>query len=169
MILVTSVMCASAQLLPPVQVFPAELRQFLELSEAQVGSISALNAEFGRFTILKQLRIAQVQAEIAEETRKESPDAAALGVRYLELEAIRRHLVDEQARVREGVRAVLNDAQRVKLRVLEDARNLAPRIAEAECVNLLNPSLELLGVVARLPVPPLGCRGSITLPPVFTP
>lgn len=127
--------------LPPGQVppqsFPAALRLFLDLSDAQVDSIRNLNADFARFATGKLRRVSQVQGEIAEETAKSPLDPMALGLRYAEIEAIRRQLVEEQGKLRNAVRAVLNDPQRGRLKALEDITKLLPIYSEGVSVNLV--------------------------------
>lgn len=129
----------SGNLIPPSRLpwFPAELKQYLALSDAQADTIVQLNVEYSRLAGGKQLRSAQVQREIAEWTAKEPLDPMALGLRYTELEVIRRELRDELARTREKVVAALDTAQKAKLKALEDAMKLQPVIAQAQCENLL--------------------------------
>ena len=121
----------------PVPAFPQPLKEYLGLSDTQVAAISKINADFNQFAGEKQRRALQVQQEIAAETAKETIDPMALGVRYLELEAIRRELRDHQATLLQGTVAGLNDAQKAKLKVLDDAWKLQAVISEAQCENLL--------------------------------
>src|SRR5574341_70699 len=74
--------------------FPAALRLFLELTDAQVELIGNLNADFARLVGTRSRRIRQVQEEIADETAKQPLDPLALGLRYAETETIRRQLVE---------------------------------------------------------------------------
>ena len=130
-----------AQLPDPIPIrafgFPAQLKQYLGLSDAQVDTIVRLNMEYNRLAAEKSLRSAQVQSEIAEWTAKEPLEPMALGLRYTELEVIRRELRDGLARTREKTLAVLDTAQKAKLKALEDAMKLQPVIAQAQCENLL--------------------------------
>ena len=138
----------------PVQLFPPEIRAFLSLTDAQVQAISRANSDYAEFSAQKSIRMAQVQREIGEETRKDVLDPGALGVRYAELEAIRRDLDDQLQRTREKIAAQLTDPQKVRLKTLDDARKLQPVIRDAECTNLLAPLPPVLvGVIGPNPFP----------------
>ena len=70
-------------------------------------------------------RVNAVNGEIVEETRKEKPDPAAIGARYLEIESLcRQNEAPLQASLRQQM-LVLNDRQRALLRDLADFRRLA--------------------------------------------
>jgi hypothetical protein len=124
----------------PFPLFPPDLQKFLELSNTQVDTIRRANTDLDVFQLGKQLRIAQVQAEIGEWTAKDPIDAMQLGVRYAELEGIRREIGDEQKKTVATVRGALTPAQLVKLKVLEDAVKLQPLINSAACENLIDVS-----------------------------
>jgi hypothetical protein len=120
--------------------FPLALSQYLSLTDQQILAIVKANTDYTRFTAEKQLRAAQVQREIAEETNRNTVDPMALGLRYTELESIRRELADRLTQTRQAVAAVLTDAQKQKIKALEDALKLQPVISEAQCENLLTPA-----------------------------
>jgi hypothetical protein len=123
---------------PPVGYQPlAHVKEFLQLSDAQVRSISTNNDAYNRWSFEKQGRIQQVQAEIAAETAKENLDPMAIGIRYAEIEAICRDMTDQASTYQKKNATVLTDAQNLKLNVLEEAMKLAPVIAEAQSGNLL--------------------------------
>lgn len=124
---------AWGQVVRPVSV----LQRYLELADSQVETILRNNEDYNRYSREKQNRIAQVQSEIAEETAKESLDPAALGIRYAEIEVHCRQLKEEAARTRNLNMAALSDAQKTKLKALEEAVKLLPVISEAEWTNLL--------------------------------
>ena len=143
---------ALAQMPRPIALFPPELKAYLALTDAQTQAITRANSDYLEYGAQKSARMIQVQREIAAETSKEVLDAGALGVRYAELEAIRRDLADQLQRTREKVVAQLTDAQKVKLRSLEDARKLEGVIREAECTNLLAPlPAVIVGDISPLP------------------
>ena len=121
----------------PFPLFPPELQKYLDLTNTQVDAIRRANLELTTFTARKQFRMAQVQAEIREWTAKDPIDAMQLGVRYAELEGIRREIADEQKKAVSKARGVLNAAQLAKLKVLEDAVKLQPLINDAVCENLM--------------------------------
>ncbi len=117
--------------------FPAALRLYLELTDAQIDSITFLNTEYQRLVQTKQRRMSQVQQELTEELAKDPLDPMAIGLRYAELEATRRQLDAELGRTRTKIRAVLKEPQAAKLKVLEDITKLLPIYSEAVQVNLL--------------------------------
>jgi hypothetical protein len=157
----------------PIQLFPPEIRAFLSLTDAQVQAISRANSEYAEYSAQKYVRMAQVQREIDEEIRKDVLDPGAIGIRYAELEAIRRDLDDQLQRTREKIAAQLTDPQKARLKTLDDARKLQPVIRDAECTNLLAPLPPVLvGVISPNPFPagivplPIGSRpGCLTFVP----
>lgn len=130
---------AFAQILPgPIRVtFPPALQSYLELSAAQVASIQRLNDASLQFQVQKLRRSAQVQTEIAQETAKPTLDAMALGIRYLELEAIRRDIAADNEKTYAEIQKVLNDAQKTKVQGLVAAMRLQNVICEAQSQNIL--------------------------------
>ena len=141
----------------PVIGVPPELRDFLQLSREQVDSINRQNIEFYRFWLQRQRRIAQVRQEIVVWTNASPLDPMALGLRYAEIEALHRELRDEEKRTEQRVLAVLNDPQKARLRVLDEALKLQPRVNEAICINLIP---EPVGPNQPQPVgPEFGIRG----------
>ena len=113
------------------------LKQLLGLTDDQVSKMIQAQTENAQYAEGKQRRIFQVNAEIDEETVKASLDAMALGVRYLELEVICRELRDAAAAIPKKNLGLLTDAQKVKLKILEDAVSLAPAISQAQSLQLL--------------------------------
>jgi len=126
-----------------------QLRQYLQLTDSQVTAITDANRRFSEWTLEKQLRIATVQREIAEETARSPLDPMALGVRYAEIEAICREVREREATLQTSKVNQLTDAQKIKLKALEDAWKLMPTISEAQSAGLLSGS----GVVPRLVIP----------------
>jgi hypothetical protein len=122
----------------PVSFFPTQLKDYLGLTDALAASITKLNSDYTSFNMQKQSRIAQVQRELVVETAKDQLDPMALGLRYVELETIRRELNDQLKKTRTAAVALLNDAQKLKLKALEDAMKLQPTITQAQCENLLD-------------------------------
>src|SRR6266852_5223203 len=89
-------LCVAAPALaqPPFPVFrfPQPLKDYLGLSDAQVDSINRLNGDYNSFVFQKTTRMAQVQREIGDVTNADPIDPMAIGLRYAEIEAIRRDL-----------------------------------------------------------------------------
>lgn len=124
----------------PAQIFPRELNDYLGLSSAQTESMLRLKMDYSRIVSEKYRRAAQVQSEIAEWTNKDPIDPIQLGLRYAELENIQRELREALATTRQKTVAVLDNAQKTKLKLLEDAMKLQSVIGQAQCENLLAPS-----------------------------
>jgi hypothetical protein len=126
---------------PPVLVgpVPQALRLFLGLTDEQVKLIADKNIEFNRFVAEKNRRQRQVQAEIAAETRKETLDPMALGLRYMELELIRREIRAAEDKLRADLRKALSGEQLAKLDALQKALELLPLYMQAAGVHLLSP------------------------------
>jgi hypothetical protein len=118
--------------------FPADLKQYLNLTDAEAAFIVQANSDYNQTVATNQQRISQLQSEIAAETQKDPLDPMALGTRYAEIETIRRDLASQQKSLRDKLRASLDDSQRAKLSALSDARNLQPIISDAQCENLLD-------------------------------
>ncbi len=129
---------------PPVIITPPDrfdvyrqMREYLQLTNAQFETILRNNNEFNQWVSGKQRRMAQVQEEIGVETAREVLVAGALGIRYAEVEGIRRHIAERRKELYTLNQAVLTDAQKVKFKVLEDTLKLDPVIAGARAANLL--------------------------------
>lgn len=128
--------------------FPPQLKEYLAITNEQANQIVALNSAYTVYAAGKAQRVAQVRGEIAAETAKDPLDPAALGVRYAELEAIRRDLADRQTGVRQKAVALLTDPQRARLKNLDDASKLQPVVTQAQSANLIDTP-----PVTGLPVP----------------
>src|SRR5512140_1720984 len=101
----------------PFPMFSPELQKYLDLSNTQVDAIRKANMDLTTLTARKQFRMSQVQAEIMEWTARDPVDAMQLGVRYAELEVLRREIGDEQTKTVAKVRGTLNAAQLAKLKL----------------------------------------------------
>jgi hypothetical protein len=123
----------------PLQPLP-ELQQFLGLTDTQVTAIFQNNSDYEKFTFQQQQQIQQAQFQIAVETAKAQLDPMAIGTLYAQIETTCRSLRDKAAAAQQQNIAVLTDAQKAKLNVLNDAVKLAPTIAEAQSENLLGPA-----------------------------
>lgn len=82
-------------------------------------------------------RIADLNEEIAAETRQPQPDAAAIGIRYEQIETLCR----EEASTRRGIvpeqMRILTEAQRALIPELEGVPRLLPLVSSAESVYLI--------------------------------
>jgi len=136
----------------PFPLFSPELQKYLDLSNTQVDAIRRANLDLTTLVVRKQFRMAQVQAEIQDWTAKDPIEAMQLGVRYAELEGIRREIGDEQKKAVAKVRGTLNAAQLAKLKLLEDAVKLQPLINDAVCENLMSLAApQPMGVIGGTP------------------
>ena len=117
--------------------FPEKLREYLALTEAQMGKISEQNSAFWRWSQGRSQRMYEVQFEIGIETAREPLDPGALGVRYAEVEAIRREIAERNTKLVAENGAVLTSAQALKLKALEEALKLVSTGYEAQSVKLL--------------------------------
>jgi hypothetical protein len=145
-LIVTIAACAAllAQTTPPGQpapgpAIPQTLVQYLQLTPEQVRLITQRNNEFNRLVAEKNRRAAQVRSEIAVETRKQTLDPMALGLRYMELELIRREINTAEDNLRTELRKALNAEQVNRLRALEAAMDLVPLYHQAGAVRLVAP------------------------------
>ena len=121
----------------PMFRFPEKLREFLALTEAQAIKISEQNSAFLRWSQPRSQRMFEVQFEILGETAREPLDPAALGVRYAEVEAIRREIAERNTKLIAENVAVLTPVQVIKLKALEEALKLVSTGWEAQSVKLL--------------------------------
>ena len=119
---------------PPVS---EPLRQYLELTFAQVTALTDLGTQLNQFQMAKAQRMAQVQRELADEMQRESPDPMALGQRHLELEVIRREITREQQRSAEQIQQIFTPAQRTKIAALQEVLRQYPLACEAMQRNLV--------------------------------
>lgn len=148
-ILLTCAVAALAQTAPD-----PSLMEYLSLTVAQKEAIDSNNASYTRASLQKQQRLVQVEQEIREETTRDPLDPGALGVRYAEMETACRELADEARKVRERNVVLLNDAQKAKVRALEEALRLLPLAQESQGAGLVafeRPLSVLLPVSTRAP------------------
>lgn len=138
-----------------VTTVPLSLKQFLSLTDAQVLQIGKFSDNYNQVIREKQIRMSQLQFEIFNETAKDPIDAMQLGVRYAEMAQIQKDAQKDLANLKVSVRQVLTDAQRLKVKTLDDALKLQPLISEATCAGLIDPPpirwFDTTGFVVGLP------------------
>jgi hypothetical protein len=110
---------------------------FLGLSDGQVTAILQNNSDYNNFASQQRQQIVQAQIQIVSETAKDPLDPITIGNLYAGIETTCRALRDRASTSQQQNIAVLTDAQKAKLSVLNDALKLAPTITEAESGNLL--------------------------------
>lgn len=122
---------------PPIS---DQLKSYLQLDGSQIEKITAINLDYARFVGDRSQRQVQLLTEIGAETAKSTVDPMALGVRYTEMESLRREVKDETTKVRTRVVALLSDSQKALLSVLDQAMRLQAQIYDAQCQNILQPA-----------------------------
>jgi len=114
-----------------------QLKAFLALTDVQQNQILLNLKDYSDLISQRQQRVYQVQSEIRDETAKSPLNPAALGIRYAEIETICRNVRDEGVAVQNRNIALLTEAQKAKLKILDDALKLQPVIAEAQNAGVL--------------------------------
>jgi hypothetical protein len=115
----------------------AKLIDYLSLPPDQVAKLASNIRDYSTWLNGKQQRITVLRSEIAVETARDNPDPGELGWRYAEIEVTCRALFMEQGKLQARNVAVLNEAQKAKLKGLQDALRLYPLIAQAQSASLL--------------------------------
>lgn len=146
-----------------------ELEQYLQLTREQSDRIASNNQAFYRWSAERQQRSAQVALEIEQETKASPLDPGALGIRYAEVETIRREISEREKKLREDNLTVLNEAQKTRLKALEEAVKLMPVVGQARGLKLLEDECSF----GPFPAPGLsrwfdisGCGGSVIRAPL---
>jgi hypothetical protein len=116
-----------------------QLGPYLSLTDAQILQLSKNINEYNQLFRQRQTRISQVESEIRSETAKSPLDPAALGVRYVEIEAICRNVQAELAALVKRNVALLTEVQVTKLKALDDASKLLPIVIESQTAGVLGP------------------------------
>ncbi len=129
-----------------------QIRTYLALTDDQVARLIQNLTDYSQLVSQRQQRMFQVQSEIRDETAKSPLDPAALGIRYAEIETICRNVNDEGAAVQTRNLTLLSDAQKVKLKALDDAYKLLPVINEAQTAGLLSPPGPYTGAPGIIPI-----------------
>jgi hypothetical protein len=155
----------------PGRMWP-QLIRYLELTPQQVLELARIQTEWSRYLAAKSRRVAQVEGEIRQATLAPVVDPMALGVRYLELEAICRESRETDKKYREQARKLMTPQQVTRLASLEQAYRLLPVIAEADAAKLIDAPLpglnvSMLGAAPSRAYP--GCRFGVPAPQTATP
>jgi Spy/CpxP family protein refolding chaperone len=118
---------------------PDELKAFLGLSDSQVQSLTQLRQQQNEALRTKSQDMRTKHEALRNLLNSNTADAAAVGRLMLDIEATRKSVRTEAERFRTQAVAVLNDAQKAKLKTLEDAVQLQPAIRQAGALGLLTP------------------------------
>lgn len=127
---------------PPFQLVKA----YLDLTDAQISQIKLNLSDYRQLVAQRQQRMFQVQLEIQVETARSPLDPAALGIRYAEIETICRNVQDESIAALNRNLAALTDAQKAKMKLLNDAYRLLPIINDAQNAGLFTPAVQYSSV-----------------------
>lgn len=114
-----------------------QVKEFLQLTDAQYLTIFRNNEDLSRSLSENGRRINDLQREIFEQFQQESPDALEIGSRYVEITRVCKVMRDEANGLLAKNQAVLTDAQRTRLRTLEEVARQALVISEAQNFRVL--------------------------------
>lgn len=154
-------------ILRPFPQFLGEIRTYLALTDEQVAKMQRQIDDYSRWAALRQRRMSEVQLEIAVETAKTPLDPAALGVRYAEVEAIRREIAERGDALVPANVALLTEAQKVKLKALEEALKLVSTGDQAKVLKLLPDDCSArlaFGVGGGFIFDPVGSGAGVSIP-----
>ncbi len=116
--------------------FSSRLIAYLELSTEQALALNRVNSAFLTFRAERDHRSTQLQREIDLEMQKPVMDPRQIGLRYRDLELIRREVAAELEQTYARSRAVLTAAQKEKLALLEQSLRLRETACDAVYQNL---------------------------------
>ncbi len=138
--------------------FPPQLKAYLELTDDQIQAITNANTDLNTFRATKLQRQLQVHSELAQEMAKQTLDPMSLGLRYMELEAIRRELNTEQQKTATAVQNILTAPQKTKAAALQQALQFYPTACAAVEQNVLSTAAPRPGNI----IPVIGPNGGFT-------
>ena len=110
---------------------------YLGLTDGQLDQILQRGVDFSTWEMGRLERISDLQTEIAAEKARSPLDPMALGVRYVEIETIRREIVARRAALVPRNVALLTEEPRGKLAPLEAAMRLRGTWAEVNVLGLV--------------------------------
>jgi hypothetical protein len=137
------------------------LLEYLDLSGAQITRLRQSAADFNRFYQEKALRYQQVARELTEENAREVLDAQALGLRYIEQEAICRELRAAHQQNFDRNTAILTDLQKARLRALDVVGPQLTLAQSAANQNLLEPVQPVIFGGGLVFIPQFGLDSSL--------
>jgi hypothetical protein len=160
----------AAGIAAPQSISP-DLQKYLNLTDAQVQSITDLDTQFGQYVSKQQTMYYDLQSKAYNELSKDSPDPTAVGDVYAQMEMIRRDYRGQLAQVQSKVGALLTVDQAMLVNGLLSVLRLQPLVSEAQCAHLESsiPTLAQrsgdFGVPISVPIPVSGLVPVITLQP----
>ncbi len=114
--------------------YHSKVIRYLCLSDQQQSKMEDNRKEY---TVDGIGRMRDVTREIAEEATRPVLDSLALGVRYAEVEALRRMISEGNRQLNAANLALLTTVQKVKFDALVEAVRLQPTAQEAQSIHLL--------------------------------
>lgn len=134
-LLASVLFCGSLQAQDLSQPF-RPLDEYLGLTQVQIAAIEANNNRFFRLTSDRLARRGLLISLATVELTRSPIDAVVVGQNYAEAETICRDLRAARVRLREDNLAILTEAQKMKMRVLEEAVKVIGIASMAERRNL---------------------------------
>jgi hypothetical protein len=122
--------CATSQ-------FPIDVREYFNITDSQVSAFLSARASYNDYSHRQQNRIADLQVQIRDETAKAAPDPNALGMLYIQLEAINQEMSMQAARYTKAAQAVLSTDQTAKLTALQSTVALQSAAYQAMTCNIV--------------------------------
>lgn len=110
----------------------------LSLTDSQMQNIRGLREQHRQATQASMEELHTKERALREQLKAGNQDAATLGRLLIDIEASRRRVDSARQTSREQIVNSLTAEQKTRLKVLEDARSLAPAIREAEMLGLLD-------------------------------
>jgi hypothetical protein len=130
----------------------AEIRQYLNLSDAQVSSLTQVQTNRREAEAAIYRQISEKQRVLYGLLQAGSNDALQIGQLTVEINNLQRKLPLAAEPYRSSALAVLTDQQKAKLPALAEALRLVPAASEAASVNLIDYPNQI-GLPRPLPIP----------------
>jgi Spy/CpxP family protein refolding chaperone len=113
------------------------LRAVLGLDDGQVQKLRHLQREKAGKLIEAQRELEQKQESLLDQLEQEEPDGAALVSTVKAIHALRKQAGEIEKEFQAKTAAVLNDAQRAKLKAIQDASQIRSALDEAAGFDLV--------------------------------
>jgi hypothetical protein len=117
--------------------FPIDVREYFNITDSQVSAFLSARASYNDYSQRQQNRTADLQVQIRDETAKASPDPNALGMLYVQLQAVNQEMVMQAAQYTKSAQAVLSADQTAKLTALQNTVALQSAAYQAMSCNML--------------------------------
>jgi Spy/CpxP family protein refolding chaperone len=148
---------------PPLTPRVDQLKAYLNLTDSQIQSLQQLMQQHRDAVRPIHDEMAAKQTSLRQQLQQGSTDAAALGRILLDIESLRRRLDTARTSLQTQAQNVLTEAQRTRLKALEDAAALREEIQGAAMLHLITPPQPAeggFGPLGAAPGGPFGPRGA---------